>query len=463
MVHVKKGILVLAVALLFGGCSHVSPKLYTEGTLPLEPLVPEFLEPLSPKQVEKSEFIISYAMQSKGVGSDNYVNSRTNNIALSAHPTVVIALPVNTENNIFQEGSEGLERNQAFRTEGYINQSEAAVEKELIRFGFNVVDRSRFEAKLRTTRETSGVTDDLAGKVFQAKLKELEAKRASGEVASEEYIRQLSELDANQKSRKRGTNELVDMSELIRAAQSDGVQAQYVLQLNAIEEYSGYPLKLPISGREEVEAYLTKNPELRYKNANGIPSDFTIGVFRVVFGAKLFNVQSGQVVWSGTHELNSLNVEDIQAQFHIIKEDVASEEINREISTLNRRAEQIYHKASSSKDALKSLYFHASKERKYENEQTQKLREAELLRTIKEHEATIKESNVHIEQFNAIPRDYEKKMKFGYRISDVVIVPDLNPQNIQNDSMKERTIRLHREKLLGETVRSLFTTIRTKD
>ena len=456
------GITPLLLALLLGGCAKTSPKLYTEGTLPPEPVKPVLIEPLEVQNSKKTVFNIVYNAKSKVVDLNNYVNSRANSIDLESNPTVVIALPIDTEGNIFQGDFHGLDRSQAFRTEGYINESEAVVEKELIRFGFNVVDRSRFEAKLRTTRETSRVTEDIAGKVFQVKLKELEAKRNSGAITSEEYITQLSELDANQKTRKRGVNELVDMSELIRAAQSEGVQADYILQLNAIEEYSGYPLNLPVKGNREVELYLEDNPELRYRVNNGIPSDFTTGVFRVVFGAKLFHVQTGQVVWSGTHELNSLNVEDIRASFHIIKKDISTEKINNEIAALNQEANQAYKKAKESQEALRSLYFKGSKERKYENEDSQRIQESRFLSSIQEHESIIKSRNSQLEKFNLTPRNYNDKVKFDYEISDLEVKPDLNPLNIQNDPMKERAIRLHREKLLSETVRSLLATIRTK-
>lgn len=448
------------LSLVLVGCTTAtSPKLYLDSKKPLEIVKPNYFEPLKENKILKTKFKINYPVKEKELDPNNYVNSRGSNINLNKYPTVVIALPVAMEKNIFQEGVKSLDTTKPFKTEGYISESEAIVEKELIRFGFNVIDRSKFEAKLRALR--SNTSDKVGSRIYEATISQLEKKKESRKITESEYLKELAELDKNQQRRNRGDNELIDMVELVRAAQSKGIQADYVLQLNAIEEYNGYPIDVYLKGKPEIENYLLKNPGLDY-GSNGIPEKFETAVFRVVFAAKLFNVSSGQVLWSGSHEMNSLNVEEQKIIFDIVKEDIGTKQINQDINLYNNEIRYKYEKALNSYSELSNLYKVASMPRKYKSKDEQRIKERNLINAIESLEANLNKYNKDVESFNLIPRDYKNEIKYRYKVSNLLQIPDLNPENLNGDKQKERELSKHRQKLLSETVKSLLESIKVK-
>ena len=464
MHHKKIIISSLLATLILSGCGSRSEALYPVGKEEQVKVqtVKEF-SLLSPQRTVKTHFHILYKAKHTKPSLDDYVNARGNIIDLSKLPTVVIALPVEKRKQ-GDEASE-LDRTGEFKTEGYISKSEEAVEKELIRFSFNVIDRSKFEAKLRTTREAKNEDKKTKGdNLYDAQVNILKAQLNNKKITNEEYINKISKLNDASSTRKQGEKELIDMSELIRAAQSNGVQADYILQLNKIEEYNGYLTSLPLKGKKEIEEYLKQNPDLTYgEGPEKIPASFDTKVFRVVFSAKLFNVKSGKVVWTGSHELNSLDIEDITVDFDIIKKDISTLTMNHERSSHNREANKLYQESLNAQRKLKELYHIASQDREYDDEVTQASGERKLKSDIEKYESILRYNNNRIKKLNRdVTNKASNQLKFQYLVTDLYIQPNLNITD-NMDPRQKKIIQKHRRKLLSETIRSLFNTIRVRN
>lgn len=459
-----KIILSTLAVLLLSGCQ-TSPSLYT--TKQKVPQVEKIIKlpKLKPIKVEKRNFTIEYKAKNTQPNMYSYVNTRGSIIDLNKLPSVVIALPV--EDNQILTNTQKLEKTGAFKTEGYINKAEEVVEKELIRAGFSVIDRSKFEAKLRTQRESNRViTNQIHNNSLAADIEIVKEQLKNNEITKAQMLSKIAVLEKNSKTRTRdGQKELIDMSELIRAAQGEGVKADYILQLNTLEEYNGYVTQLKIKGNSDVDHYISKNDDITYGTDGGdtIPYNFNTKVYQVVFGAKLFNVQTGKVVWAGSHKLNSLDIEDITASFSIVKKDTNSALINNKINRLNNTIISLQNKSLKSQKTLEKLYAKASKEREYKNENTQTIEEQKLKNNISMHEKTIKSNNTKINKFNSISKNYNNDIEFKYVVSDLFIDPNLNLDTSTLDNEKQEIIKQHRSKLLGQTIRSLFKTIKVKN
>lgn len=452
----KKNILIAAIAMsIFSGCVATSPALYTsEDQNNITVTSVEKIENIVPKDMKKQQFDIFYKAKNTQPNEDNYVNARGSVINLDKKSKVVIALPVETSPSI--NSTLGAD---VFKTEGYINKAEVVVEKELLRAGFDVIDRSKFEAKLRTKRENNSHKETL---VYEKAKKLLDEKLKNTTISKEEYVHELAKLKETTQHRSRGQKELIDMSELIRAAGSKGVQADFILQLTTIEEYKGYKTQVKIHGNPDVENYLKNNPDVTYGDrANSIPYSFDTQVFRVVFAAKLFDVQTGKVVWTGSHELNSLDIENIRAIFNIGKKDINSFTINNEINGLNSKAMAIKKESVAAKNKLIELYNYASSERKYKDKEEQKIGEKRLKDNISKYENIIKSNNDLIKKFNLEFKNYNPEVKYQYIVSNLLIEPNLNPEKASTNQ-ELKVILDHRKRLLSSTIRALFNTINVK-
>jgi len=451
----------ITVATFFAGCSATSPALNSMDKKPeeIQKVIP--LSLVTPEEDENTKFTIVFPKKGFIPIEDNYVNTRNGFIKIDKSPKVVIALPVESRRSM--SSAETLNKTDAFKTEGYINESESNVEKEFMRFGFSLVDRSKFEAKLRTVRD-SGKKDSGSSFYFDEKIRLLKKQFDTKKISESDYLKQINRLEQEKDTNRRAASqkEIVDMSELIRAAQSKGVQADYILQLNKIEEYQGYPLSISIIDNPQLQRYLKKNPTIQYNTTKStLPTEFTIKVFQVRFSAKLINVQNGKVVWTGEHELNSLDIEDIELVFSILKKDISSADMNKKIQDENQKIQDEYDSAVVNYNQLEKLYATTSKKREYDDSSKQIATEKSLRSSIQKNENELKSINTQIKEFNDLSKNFEFQPEFYYEISNLTIKPNLTVGNYVSQYEK-REIQKHREKLLNITIRSLIETIKTK-
>jgi len=202
-----------------------------------------------------------------------------------------------------------------FSTAEYFNKAEQQIEKSLLRKNFIVMDRSKFEAKLRDRREKDRGSSDSEAR--QSEINNIEELSLAKRITSKEKTKMLQEMEnkygtrSKSGGREAGVNELVDISELIRAAQEGKNQADYILQVNSFDIGPISDRQLYISEQPKIQPLLLEHPAL-------IDAMDTVGAATIVqpgyFGylnAKLIDVKTGSIVWVGEHRVESENVTDI--------------------------------------------------------------------------------------------------------------------------------------------------------
>lgn len=236
------------------------------------------------------------------------------NYKVPAEATIVISVPAEEQ---VREGrrqeselgsnpdSEGVT---SFKTTGYFNKAEQQIVRSLLGKGFTVVERAKFEAKLRDQR-TGLESRDTAAK--KAELEVLNEQKDSGAITVDEWAAQIARIEKKydpQGRRGGAKNELFDNSELIRAAQSGEVQADFILQVNTFKTDAISDRTLYVTDDPGVSALCSKHPGLRRAIENAGATVITRPGFYGHLNADLFDVQTGAYVWVGEHRVDSLNV-----------------------------------------------------------------------------------------------------------------------------------------------------------
>jgi len=243
--------------------------------------------------------------------TDNVVQSGAHTI--KAGSTVVINVP----DKIFERTSKQ-ETDDEFRTAEFFNYAEQEIERELIRHGFSVLSRSKFEAKLRDLRDETSCKDKWwrcpASKVdseVQTILDELEESFKEGKISAIDFAKQTKkfksemQISSTGRSRQEGDRELTDISEVIRAAQSGSVQSDYILQINNFDTNRITNTEVNLLESAEIRAYLLDNPSVKQQFIK--KQYLTCQTEGAELNAKLIHVSSGAIVWIGKHEVNELN------------------------------------------------------------------------------------------------------------------------------------------------------------
>lgn len=245
---------------------------------------------------------------------DNVVQSRTFEIPLGS--SVVIAVP---DSQLTQRAT-----NQAsgdFRTDGFFNVAEQQIERSLLRNGFQVKDRSKFEAILRDQRDRRNreITGSLGTTGFDLRdfdpachpiLSQLEERFNRNAISGAEYARELEGLRAQcrvgaaTRNRAEGEQELTDISEVIRAASASDVQADYVLQIHEFNTIRLREERVNLFNSNELRDFMTKYPELNSKFQQ--KQFFSCQSLEATLNAKLIHVRTGNVVWIGNHSVSEL-------------------------------------------------------------------------------------------------------------------------------------------------------------
>jgi hypothetical protein len=205
--------------------------------------------------------------------------------------------------------------NDTYKTKDFFNQAEQQIERVLIGSGFRVISRSKLEAKLRDLRDAARCSsldyNCLHGKLsndMRPILEDAKRKWEKGELTEKEYTdkaRELYEKATNTsagRTREDGQKELTDISEVIRAAQSGEVRADYILQINNFETDKDIYLTSDLRHYPQVREFINTYPALAslINNQNMIVSCAVIGA---ELNAQLIHVQTGEIIWIGNHEL----------------------------------------------------------------------------------------------------------------------------------------------------------------
>ena len=375
------GAVVLA---LCAGCSttRTVPPLYTEmPKIELPPVTPLLKLPVPPPQ-KQVPIAIKIPKKQTAVTADNFSTRR--GAVIKAGTSVVIGVPSSLHKiqnaQVKAAGSVGAKESASFRTDGFFNDLEQYVERELLTAGFFVKDRSRFEAKLRDQRDGTGVAPaDNKG----AGAAEAAAALAAGlnKPLSWGGLFDQSKLLLGALSSfflgKNGREEMYDTAEVIRAAQDGAVSSEYVLQVSdlSVRHYTGEPLLL--ATRPEVQAALSENPGLRIGeagvNGDALPAKLEQPWMLSHFTAKLINVKTGTIDWIGDYSVESLAVLEAGLVIEVGGRRLTAngKTIVDALVAFNESLGAGYQKVQRAKTALEDVYREVMQPLTYQGEESQ--------------------------------------------------------------------------------------------
>jgi hypothetical protein len=328
----------VAFAVAVSGCSTPPPKLEPLPTLTLlQPRVPPGdLDLTVTVPVPRTE------LDQKRL-AENVTPSK--DFKAPAAARVVISVPVEEQSREgrMQDGfpaDAGSTRGLDFKTTGYFNKAEQQIEKSLLEKGFQVLDRSKFEAKLREQRSRKNVAGENPAKL--AEVQAVEEKKASGEITLDQWAEQLKAIEKKYAAsdgggRRAGKQELVDISELMRAAQDGEVQADFILQVNTFQTQQVSDRRIELITRPEVSRLCNQHPGLREALSESGTAVANQPGFFGLLNAKLIEVKTGNIGWVGDHRVDTDRVTDFKILLPITKHVDNAHEIDAAVNQHNKQ------------------------------------------------------------------------------------------------------------------------------
>lgn len=464
------------VVLLFAGCAtqKTVPPFFTAMPQKDAPSQPQFLNVPTPPEPKSFPIEIKIPKKDFAVTPENSIMRQ--GAIIKTGSSVVISVPEDlASNRANRERSDAASsrgnapptsRNTSdFRTDEYFNDLEQYIERGLIAVGFQAKDRSKFEAKLRDLRESSKAVRDNS---FNIALDELKKELTDGKISLDEFPlkkKQLQEkLDPTGGVGKNIT-QMTDISEVIRAAQTGDVMADYVLQVNKldIQNFPGTPLQL--NTRLEVQAVLNQNPGLRIVEessaGNSLPATLQQPWAQARFNAKLIEVKTGSIDWIGEFSIESSAVleDGIKITIRVRRFTSNGKAIVGAISEYNTRVREAYQSTVNAMQELDEKYREVMQPVKYEgNAQIgaaiQSRRKSEVEEAQKRFAQRVDEYRATIEKK---PPEAKVDWTYNYNVDWPIVDPDLlNPK-----TEEEKRRRAEHDKALGlKVTRDLLQTIK---
>ncbi|MCK5354662.1 MAG: hypothetical protein KAJ63_06055 [Methyloprofundus sp.] len=361
-----------------------------------------------------------------------------------------------------------------FRTAGYYNKAEQEIEKSLLRKGFNVLDRSKFEAQLRDLRDNSS-RYDLRGRAQSTSINQypeevrsamdiLKKRLEKGNISTQEYMQEMKDL-SSQKQRASGSsrqqNEMIDISEVIRAVQNGEAKADYLLQINEIKVVKSYDRQFTIADYPETQKFIEGHRGLKIGRGEGeLPDSIPTPWYRAEFNAKLIHIKTGSIVWVGSHTVYSPAAEKAGISIYFDVEQYISNaaKISSIIDSYNRDVIEKTATVNELEKELNNLYLTASKTKKFDSEESKNNYERHLRAQISSLES--KHRTAHSE-LSAMAKNEpivaREEWDYRYRVSAPKVKP-LLVEDINNLAMKEKVLE-HKIKLIKEVTSALIGTI----
>lgn len=267
---------ILASGIITAGCTTLAPPV----DMPAAPATPG------------TQKIVTISDTSKQSSQRNTAQAPGHAIPMGS--SVVISVPkVYSKEAPEQESPDS----EVFATSGFFNTAEQQIEKELMRQGFNVISREKFEVKLRKERGDTGSTQD-----------------------SDTALRELK-----------------DIAELIRAAEAGDLTSDYLLQINEFRQNDISKYSINLMDYPNYRQLLEQNPEL----SKQLDAKKTLACdeLSASINAKLIHIKSGKIVWIGQHSISNRNLEDGDLQVQVrIKERLGNkEEVENFVAQLNSK------------------------------------------------------------------------------------------------------------------------------
>lgn len=320
---------------LLGGCA-TEPK-----------LAPKIEMPIVPKD-EKTYVEAELHFKAASDLSENAV--QMSNHTVEPASSVVINVPA----RILQANADSSEDDEVYKTKQFFNEAEQQIESTLIRSGFRVVSRAKLEAKLRNLRDESrcgvsyGCLRSQIGPEARPALDSLKEKLEAGDLTHAEYAVQAQQLKADfetasaGRSRSEDEQELTDISEVVRATESGGVQADYILNINRFDTRLESKATRDLRKVLAFQQFVRDHPAIREDFLDG-HSEFSCAALGARLNGELVHVKTGEIVWIGEHEVNEFDsgVENITVEMGILKTPSNDHEVRRFVNKQNQHSARI--------------------------------------------------------------------------------------------------------------------------
>jgi hypothetical protein len=503
------------VVLLFAGCAtqKTVPPLFTAMPPIGEPSQPPQIPKRSPPEQKSFQIVIKVPKKVSAVEAGNSI-TRPGAI-IKPGSSVVISVPKDFAENLAKSDPSDtpstIGKTSDFRTDEYFNDLEQYIERGLIAIGLQAKDRSKFEAKLRDLRESSKAARDNA---YDIALADLKKDLDSGKISREEFPAKVKTLQDKLDPTGGGggrSQELKDISEVIRAAQSGEIMADYVLQVNhlGVQGFPGTPMQL--EKLPEVQAVLNQNPglgseensalrdngyaivfaDLKKDLDNGKVSrdefsakvkqlrdklDPTGGVglrhslpatierpwSRASFNAKLIEVKTGSIDWSGEFSVESLAILEDGITITIVGRRLApsnGQAITNAISEYNTRVSEAHQAAVNAKQELDEKYRGVMQPVNYEGDvqigaEIQNRRKSEVEAAEKKFAQRVAEYQATIERK---PPEANVDWTYNYEVDPVITEPDILTPKTEEEKQRKRE---HDKALARKVTSDLLQTIK---
>lgn len=473
----RKTALLLAVIVIFTACSKktFTPLYHSKPMIESAPDLRFAKERTVPKN-ENLSLVFNLSGDATPDSDDYFNNPGAKKSEEGNRPSIIIAPPKEIEIQgkkvkEFEQNPDDF--NNIFRSDGYYNEAEQAIEKALLRIGFNVLDRSKFEAKLRDLRDRANERPwwyaDWNEKLlengeFDALKDEYKRQLKEGEITGKEYAEIISEVDKLSQrglpGKKRDEDEMNDIAEVIRAAQTGADQADYLLQINEVVVADAGNRYLKLKNVPEVRKFVNANDGLRFGDTKDkIPTVIPSRWLRASFNAKLIEVKTGSIVWIGSHEIESAAAEEIEVSFEIYKKVSNELEINRDIKNYNSSLRNTNTELLKLKAELEGLYEIAMQEKKFkkpvELETYSNSIKSRIANKEKEYQETLSQLRYKLDN---PPSASSADWNYVYEVTAPNIDPDLLADARSNTQGRQRLMQ-HRKELINKVTQELIKTI----
>ena len=353
------------------------------------------------------------------------------------------------------------------------------MERELIRQGFNVIDRSKLEAELRDTRDRGGKDSKIVNDYGQLKIV-LDEQLRDGQITKEAYRRELSKILEFQEqfgTRKREEQEITDIAEIIRATKfkKGELRAEYLFEVLYMDIEISSKSSIDIQNKHETQALLDQYPKLVFGDYTGpnqstayLPSEIPSPFWNATFSAKIIRIRDGSVVWIGEHKVDSLDAEENGVSLNFkIRQQVANEErLGDAIKNYNRSLASLGNNAKQARNRLKKVYSDAANPREEPDATAAENWTEQTKKNITKAEENYKTALYELKKkINNQPENL--KVEYEYIVEPVKMEPDLRkfkragPEADATEILESKEeLSEHINTLITEVTRDLIKTIK---
>lgn len=479
--------LVGLVFLFLGGCATTKVYQPSSTVVPQIAALPE-TDVLPMRTVpgnEKSVLRIPLPMTANVPPEDDFVNSPSG-VKLSEdenyRPSVIISVPLVGNKNASDVDESKAQSKELYATDEFYNIAEQQIEKELIRKRFRVLDRSKFEAKLRDMRDVNESFRsswwwqdyrEQASTLDKDDIKKLlEEDYENGKFSDmSDYLSALSELQKQATNSSAGRNraedsmEMIDISEVIRAAQLGENQGDFVLLINNVEVKTSFDRSLSLRNMAEARRFVDANDGLNFgsDSKSEIPSIVRTPWFRAEFNAKLVAVKTGAIVWIGSHEIDSRVAENFDISFDVERVVSNADTVGAAIRGYNDAVSQRKMLAMKARNQLELSYQEASKPREFDSQEAVDAYKLEIKQRVDSSLRAYEKALSELKQVaKSLPLEMDKPWEYEYVVSGPFVTPVLTSMD-DNNIREAEMLKAHKVRLIKGVTKGLIKTIELLD